>query len=450
MELVCFSGTVKASAGETNPPAAVWFPPSGEKTAWLTSSSTVSWTLMKYLRVIAAQVGEVRRRAPSSAPPSTPDPSCVSFPSANLPFQKSRTTTTPTLLTLTALSVLLFCVFHHAHILEKHTCHSMLSRFALVSGVVAAMGAFAAGNCNVSTVLPDAFLADWTVSSFVLTVEPNSCDIHKHESRRANICCVTSERSESPTSDCCCSSNVVSLLAICSYSRFNIGSCLPARWSAHASPPGSWHQLHVYLLLHRHAHGADQAVHAVWIRDDSPPVTHHLHSTPNRHHHLLYPLRGGFSSVRFLQSVSGKHTHTVGMRFTKRCFGPSPRNVRCYFVCADRLLLQAPVSCVWVDAQYQPAAVWAQLHRGVLLLLLLHVGEHLWQAGGRKAADAHHVLRGCRPGLQTPKYKRRGALKTRFEHFSRKDFYRCLNYFDVSWPVTMFVISWWGARYKNC
>ncbi|XP_032396635.1 transmembrane protein 150A [Etheostoma spectabile] len=43
---------------------------------------------------------------------------------------------------------LLFSLFHHAHIMEKHTCHSMLSRFALVFGVVAALGAFTAGNCN--------------------------------------------------------------------------------------------------------------------------------------------------------------------------------------------------------------------------------------------------------------------------------------------------------------
>ncbi|XP_053731588.1 transmembrane protein 150A [Synchiropus splendidus] len=43
---------------------------------------------------------------------------------------------------------LLFCVFHHAHIMEKHACHSMLSRIALVFGVVAALGSFAAGNCN--------------------------------------------------------------------------------------------------------------------------------------------------------------------------------------------------------------------------------------------------------------------------------------------------------------
>ncbi|KAF3842076.1 hypothetical protein F7725_024027, partial [Dissostichus mawsoni] len=41
---------------------------------------------------------------------------------------------------------LLFCIFHHAHIMERHRCHSMLSKFALVFGVVAALGAFTAGN----------------------------------------------------------------------------------------------------------------------------------------------------------------------------------------------------------------------------------------------------------------------------------------------------------------
>ncbi|XP_070697397.1 transmembrane protein 150A [Pempheris klunzingeri] len=43
---------------------------------------------------------------------------------------------------------LLFCIFHHAHIMERHMCHSMLSKSALIFGVVASMGAFAAGNCN--------------------------------------------------------------------------------------------------------------------------------------------------------------------------------------------------------------------------------------------------------------------------------------------------------------
>ncbi|XP_015238484.1 PREDICTED: transmembrane protein 150A-like [Cyprinodon variegatus] len=43
---------------------------------------------------------------------------------------------------------LLFTIFHHAHIMEKHMCHSMLSRIALAFGLVAAIGAFGAGNCN--------------------------------------------------------------------------------------------------------------------------------------------------------------------------------------------------------------------------------------------------------------------------------------------------------------
>ncbi|KAK2921863.1 transmembrane protein 150A [Channa argus] len=43
---------------------------------------------------------------------------------------------------------LLFSIFHHAHIMEKHACHSMLSKFAVVFGVVAAAGAFTAGNSN--------------------------------------------------------------------------------------------------------------------------------------------------------------------------------------------------------------------------------------------------------------------------------------------------------------
>ncbi|XP_019951448.1 transmembrane protein 150A [Paralichthys olivaceus] len=43
---------------------------------------------------------------------------------------------------------LVFCIFHHAHVMEKHACHSMLSKFALVFGVVSSIGAFAAGNCN--------------------------------------------------------------------------------------------------------------------------------------------------------------------------------------------------------------------------------------------------------------------------------------------------------------
>uniref|UniRef100_A0A3Q2NQI5 CWH43-like N-terminal domain-containing protein n=1 Tax=Fundulus heteroclitus TaxID=8078 RepID=A0A3Q2NQI5_FUNHE len=51
-------------------------------------------------------------------------------------------------LTLFSSLVLLFTIFHHAHIMERHVCHSMLSKFALAFGLVAAIGAFAAGNCN--------------------------------------------------------------------------------------------------------------------------------------------------------------------------------------------------------------------------------------------------------------------------------------------------------------
>lgn len=87
---VCFPGKVKASAGGTSPPTAVWFPPSGEEMAWLMSLSSVSQTLMEYLRVFPAQVGGRCQRTPSLALPSTLDPSCVSFPAADLLFQKSR------------------------------------------------------------------------------------------------------------------------------------------------------------------------------------------------------------------------------------------------------------------------------------------------------------------------------------------------------------------------
>ncbi|AWP13981.1 putative transmembrane protein 150A-like [Scophthalmus maximus] len=43
---------------------------------------------------------------------------------------------------------LLFCIFNHAHVMERYSCHSMLSKIAMIFGVLAAMGAFAAGNCN--------------------------------------------------------------------------------------------------------------------------------------------------------------------------------------------------------------------------------------------------------------------------------------------------------------
>lgn len=47
-----------------------------------------------------------------------------------------------------AFLFLLFCIFHHAHIMERNSSHIVMSKIALVFGVVAAMGAFAAGNCN--------------------------------------------------------------------------------------------------------------------------------------------------------------------------------------------------------------------------------------------------------------------------------------------------------------
>ncbi|KAJ0067105.1 hypothetical protein NL108_012847, partial [Boleophthalmus pectinirostris] len=43
---------------------------------------------------------------------------------------------------------LLFCLLHHAHVMEKHGGFSMMSRMALVLGLVASAGAFIAGNCN--------------------------------------------------------------------------------------------------------------------------------------------------------------------------------------------------------------------------------------------------------------------------------------------------------------
>ncbi|XP_061693618.1 transmembrane protein 150A [Syngnathoides biaculeatus] len=42
----------------------------------------------------------------------------------------------------------LFCIFHHAHVMEKNARHGTMSRLALVFGVGASLGSFAAGNCN--------------------------------------------------------------------------------------------------------------------------------------------------------------------------------------------------------------------------------------------------------------------------------------------------------------
>ncbi|XP_072293615.1 transmembrane protein 150A [Eucyclogobius newberryi] len=43
---------------------------------------------------------------------------------------------------------LIFCVFHHAHVMEKHAGLSMMSRITVLLGIVAGLGAFVAGNCN--------------------------------------------------------------------------------------------------------------------------------------------------------------------------------------------------------------------------------------------------------------------------------------------------------------
>ncbi|KAK1791583.1 hypothetical protein P4O66_013585, partial [Electrophorus voltai] len=44
--------------------------------------------------------------------------------------------------------VLVFCIFHHAHVLDRSSMHSLLSKFAVVFGSVTAIGAFVAANCN--------------------------------------------------------------------------------------------------------------------------------------------------------------------------------------------------------------------------------------------------------------------------------------------------------------
>ncbi|XP_056104076.1 transmembrane protein 150A [Rhinichthys klamathensis goyatoka] len=43
---------------------------------------------------------------------------------------------------------LIFCIFHHAHILDRNHAHSLLSKIAMILGCVVSMGAFMAGNCN--------------------------------------------------------------------------------------------------------------------------------------------------------------------------------------------------------------------------------------------------------------------------------------------------------------
>ncbi|XP_036402251.1 transmembrane protein 150A [Megalops cyprinoides] len=43
---------------------------------------------------------------------------------------------------------MVFCILHHAHVLERNSSQSLLSKAALVFGCVSAIGAFMAGNCN--------------------------------------------------------------------------------------------------------------------------------------------------------------------------------------------------------------------------------------------------------------------------------------------------------------
>ncbi|XP_012694129.1 transmembrane protein 150A [Clupea harengus] len=47
-----------------------------------------------------------------------------------------------------AFLFLVFCIFHHAHILDRNSNQSLLAKISLVFGCVASCGAFVAGNCN--------------------------------------------------------------------------------------------------------------------------------------------------------------------------------------------------------------------------------------------------------------------------------------------------------------
>ncbi|XP_028648924.1 transmembrane protein 150A isoform X1 [Erpetoichthys calabaricus] len=57
--------------------------------------------------------------------------------------------------TLNAGSALfiLFCIFHHAHMIDKNNDHLALSRVGLAVGCTSALGAFIAGNCNPSSLM---------------------------------------------------------------------------------------------------------------------------------------------------------------------------------------------------------------------------------------------------------------------------------------------------------
>lgn len=56
------------------------------------------------------------------------------------------------------------------------------------------------------------------------------------------------------------------------------------------------------------------------------------------------------------------------------------------------ILLQTHLCHFWMDAECQPGAVWAQLHHGVLLLLVLHDFKPAGKTRGGKAADTDDVV----------------------------------------------------------
>lgn len=113
------------------------------------------------------------------------------------------------------------------------------------------------------------------------------------------------------------------------------------------------------------------------------------------------------------------------------------------FVCPGRVLLRSCVSYIWVDAQRQPGALWAQLYRGVLLLLVLHAFKSIEQTRGRKAFDDKYVLIwGCQgpaeaheqgEGTEWDIYKDSGWTVARgrimvFLHFAGMDLYSFMDY----------------------
>lgn len=125
---------------------AATLPPSGKEIFIFNLTSPLSKNHKTDLNtVLSVQVEWALQKTHFLLPPSTLDPSCVSSPSEYMCYAMI-----PVLLTPMFLSVLLFCIFHHAHLMEKHACYSLLSKTALVFGVISSVGSFAAGNCDVS------------------------------------------------------------------------------------------------------------------------------------------------------------------------------------------------------------------------------------------------------------------------------------------------------------